>query len=73
MWPYLEPCWTPVYELDGLVDLDGRYGRVHVLGDHVPPVQQAHGHILREAINITNNGFLCFDNFKNSILLRFNA
>ena len=42
----LEPGGAPVDELDGLVHLDGGDGGVHVLGDDIASVQEAHSHVL---------------------------
>ena len=42
----LEAGRTPVDELDGLLGLDGGYGRVDVLGDDIAAIQHAAGHVL---------------------------
>merc|ERR1712002_1120992 len=44
--PNLEPCGAPVNKLDTPLGLDGGDGGVHILGDHVPAVQHAAGHVL---------------------------
>merc|ERR1712098_234192 len=36
---------APVDELDGPLRLDGGYGSVHVLGDHISSVHEAGGHL----------------------------
>jgi hypothetical protein len=47
--PALEAGGAPVDELDGALGLDGGDGRVHVLGDDVPAVHEAAGHVLAVA------------------------
>ena len=47
--PDLEPGGTPVHELDAPLGLDGGNGGVDVLGDHIPAVEQAAGHVLAVA------------------------
>ena len=42
---HLEPCWTPVDELDGPLGLDGGDGSVDIFWYDVAAVQQAAGHI----------------------------
>merc|ERR1719327_1392439 len=42
----LETSGTPVHELDGALGLDGGHSGVHVLGDDVTTVHQAHSHVL---------------------------
>merc|ERR1719182_1147552 len=42
----LETSGTPVDELDGALGLDGGHSGVHVLGDDVTTVHQAHSHVL---------------------------
>merc|ERR1712032_1429181 len=41
----LETSGTPVDELDGALGLDGGHSGVHVLGDDVTTVHQAHSHV----------------------------
>ena len=43
----LEAGGAPVHKLDGALGLDGRYGRVHVLGHHISAVHEAARHVLR--------------------------
>ena len=43
---YLETSGAPVHKLYRLVDFDGGNSGVHILRYHVPPVEQAHRHIL---------------------------
>lgn len=45
----LETGGAPVHELDGALGLDGRNGRVHVLGHDVTTVQHATRHVLAVA------------------------
>merc|ERR1719327_1499668 len=42
----LETSGTPVHELDGALGLDGGHSGVHVLGDDITTVHQAHSHVL---------------------------
>merc|ERR1712227_1052678 len=42
----LEPSWTPVYELDRSLALDGGNSSINIFGDHIPPVEHAAGHVL---------------------------
>merc|ERR1712106_758604 len=44
--PNLEPCGTPVNKLDRALGLDCRYGCIHVLGNNIPTVEHAAGHVL---------------------------
>merc|ERR1712174_102797 len=41
----LETSGTPVHKLDGALGLDGGHSGVHVLGDDVTTVHQAHSHV----------------------------
>merc|ERR1719326_2788719 len=45
----LETSGTPVHELDGALGLDGGNSSVHVLGDDITTVHQAHGHVFAVA------------------------
>lgn len=42
---YLEPCWAPIDELY-VLGFDLVEGKVDLLGRHIPPVEQAAGHVL---------------------------
>ena len=44
--PNLEPCRTPVHELDGTLGLDGGDGSIDILWDNISTVKKAAGHIL---------------------------
>lgn len=46
---YFEAGGAPVHELDGPLVLHARNGRVHVLGHHVPTVEQTDGHVFAPA------------------------
>ena len=46
---HLEASGAPVHELDGALGLDVGNGRVDVLGNYVPSVQQATGHVFAVA------------------------
>merc|ERR1719171_2983187 len=45
----LETSGTPVHELDGALGLDGGNSSVHVLGDDITTVHQAHSHVFAVA------------------------
>ena len=42
----LESSGTPINKLDTALGLDGGDSSVDILGDHVPPVEHAAGHVL---------------------------
>merc|ERR1711892_1601969 len=44
--PNLEPCGTPVNELDRALGLDCRYGCIHILGNNISAVEHTAGHVL---------------------------
>ena len=44
-----ESSWTPVYELDGSLGLDGSYRCIYVLRDHITSLHEAACHLLAVA------------------------
>ena len=44
--PNLEPCWTPVNELDTFLGLDRSNGGIDIFGDNITAVEQTAGHVL---------------------------
>ena len=44
--PNLEPCRTPVHELNGTLGLDCGDGSIDILWDNISTVKKAAGHIL---------------------------
>ena len=41
----LKTSWTPVHKLNGSLGLDCSNSCIHILGHHVPTVQQTAGHV----------------------------
>ena len=44
--PNLEPCRTPVHELNGTLGLDSCNGSIYILGHNISTVQHAASHVL---------------------------